>query len=66
MTAEGRVLSSRCLLTQPAGKLSEGDQAAAVLVKQGEGAVGQRVGVLVGAAGPRRQQPVQALELGPV
>lgn len=33
--------------TQPAGELSEGDQAVAVLVQQGEGAVGQRVGVLV-------------------
>ena len=52
--------------TQPASELSEGDQAGVVLVQQGEGAVGQRVGVLVGAAGPRHQQPVQTLELGPV
>lgn len=37
-----------------------------LLVQQGEGAVSQRVGVLVGDPGPRRQQPVQALELGPV
>lgn len=35
------------LLTQPAGKLFEGDQVVAVLVQQGEGAVGQRVAVLV-------------------
>ncbi len=52
--------------TQPAGKLSKGDQVAAVLVQQGEGAVGHRICVLVGAAGPRRQQHIQALELGPV
>lgn len=58
--------ASRPLPTQPAGKLSEGDQVVVVLVQQSECAVGHRVGVLVRAAGPRRQQPVQALELGPV
>lgn len=68
MTVGGKTLkkpslSSLPVLTQPAGELPEGDQVVAVLVQQGEGAVGQRVGVLVGAAGPRHQQPVQALEL---
>lgn len=52
--------------TKPAGELAESDQTVAFLVQQGEGAVGQSVGVLLGAAGPRREQPVQALELGPV
>lgn len=54
------------LPTQPASKLSEGDQVLAFLVQQREGAVRQRVSVLVWAPGPRHQQPVQALELGPV
>lgn len=61
-----QVLDSSHLPTQPAGKLSEGNQVVAVLVQQGEGAAGQRVGVLVQAAGPRHQQPEQALKLGPV
>lgn len=51
------------LPTQPAGKVSKGDQVVAVLVQEGEGAVGQRVGVLVGDIGPRHQQPVQAFKL---
>lgn len=51
------------LPTQPAGKVSKGDQVVAVLVQVGEGAVGQRVGVLVGDVGPRHQQPVQAFKL---
>lgn len=51
------------LPTQPAGKVSKGDQVVTVLVEEGEGAVGQRVGVLVGDIGPRHQQPVQAFKL---
>lgn len=37
-----------------------------LLVQQGEGAVRQRVRVLVGDPGPGRQQPVQTLELRPI
>lgn len=52
---------SRCflpVLTQPAGEISKGHQVVVLLVQQGEGAVCQRVGVLGGDHGPRRQQPV--------
>lgn len=52
--------------TQPTSKLPESDQVVRVLVQQGEGAVGRGVSVLFWVAEPRDQQPIQALELGPV
>lgn len=53
-------------LTQPVGEIAKGHQVVVLLVQQGEGAVCQRVGVLVGDPGPRRQQPVKTLELSPI